>query len=395
MKIIGVDVITIKSRGASSPVLCKVLTDEGIYGYGEATLAIGTGSAPVRAAIRNLASMVIDMDPFANETIWETLRHSSYWGLSNSVVIIAAMSAIDTALWDIKGKALQVPLYRLLGGKFRDNLRSYASQVHFGWGLDQSSPDCPKTASPEWFRLAAQNAVSEGFDAIKLGVMFHDAEGERISYLDASGLLTPKLLKLAEARLAAAREGAGPNVDIILEHHSTTNATSSVQIGKMAEKYGILYMEEATAPVNPEVMRRIADQISIPLATGERTYTRWGYLPFLENGSLSIIQPDIGTCGGITEAKKICDLAHIYDVGVQLHLSITPISYAAALHLAVAIPNFVIHEHHIAANNPAMVELCLYDDRPKQGYVSVSDRPGIGQELTEKALSEAEIDSVR
>ena len=394
MKIIGVDVITIKGSGAGRPVLCRVMTDEGIYGYGEAALTIGIGSGPVRAAIMDMAPMVMGMDPFANEAVWEKLRHASFWGLSNGVILMAAISAIDMALWDIKGKACQVPLYKLLGGKCRDRLRSYASQVHFGWGLDASAPDCPKVASPEWFRMSAKAAVGEGFDAIKIGVIFHDIEGGYITYQDASGLLTPVLRKLAEERLAAARDGAGPDVDIILEHHSLTNATSSVQIGKMAEKYDILFMEEATAPVNPEVMRRIADQISIPLATGERTYTRWGYLPFLENGSLAVIQPDIGTCGGITEAKKICDMAHVYDVGVQVHLASTPVSYAAGLHLAAAIPNFVIHEHHIIANNPAMVEMCLYDYRPIQGYAEVPERPGLGQELTEKALSEADIVNV-
>ena len=115
MRITKVEVITIKGGGVSRPVLCRVSTDEGIYGYGEATLSVGIGSGSVRAAIRDIAPVVIGMDPFANEAIWEKMRHDSFWGLSHGIIHMAAISAIDTALWDIKAKACQVPLYRLLG----------------------------------------------------------------------------------------------------------------------------------------------------------------------------------------------------------------------------------------------------------------------------------------
>ncbi|MBQ1378185.1 MAG: mandelate racemase/muconate lactonizing enzyme family protein, partial [Lachnospiraceae bacterium] len=137
--------------------------------------------------------------------------------------------------------------------------------------------------------------------------------------------------------------------------------------------------------------RKIAEHTSIPLATGERTYTRWGFLPFFENHSLSLIQPDIGNCGGITEAKKICDMAHVFDVGAQMHVCSSPLSVAVALHLEAAIPNFIIHEHHIANTTSGTIAECLYDYQPENGYFTVPELPGIGQELSERAVAHAEI----
>jgi L-alanine-DL-glutamate epimerase-like enolase superfamily enzyme len=394
MKITSVDVITLKRVGTRIPVFCRVHTDEGIYGYGESGVVVGVGMTAVAEVIKDLAPLVLGMDPIENEVIWEKLRRSSYWGLSHTIIITAALSAIDVALWDIKGKAAGVPLYKLLGGRQREKLRAYASQVHFGWGIDASAPDCPKTGSPEWFYQASKNAVSEGYTAIKTGINFHDENGGRMSYLNMNGRLPQSIVRLAEERLKATREAIGPDVDIILESHSLTDGVSCIQIANMAEKYGIFLIEEATAPLNPEVMRRIAAGTSIPIATGERTYSRWGFLPFLENGSLSVLQPDLGTCGGITEAKKICDMAQVYDVSVQMHMPMTPVNYAASLHLEAAIPNFAIHEHHIESAKQSFIDMCTFDCQPKGGYAYPPELPGLGQELSEAALAGAAIETI-
>ena len=141
--------------------------------------------------------------------------------------------------------------------------------------------------------------------------------------------------------------------------------------------------------MNPDLFAVIAQNISIPLAAGERIYSRWGYRPFFENRSLSVIQPDLCNCGGLSEGKKICDMAHVYDVGVQIHICGGPISTAAALQLEAVIPNFVIHEHHEAAVLQENIDLCKWDYQPVNGYFEVPERPGIGQELTDKAMAEA------
>ena len=397
MKITSVDVIAPRMGQPVSgayPVLCRINTDEGIYGYGEATLSIGIAARPVFETIKSMSAMIIGMDPFENEVIWEKLRHLSYWAMSGGVIHMAAISAIDIALWDIKGKACNVPVYKLLGGKQRDKLRSYASQVHFGWGLDLEDPSCPKRATPEWFYQSCKNAVNDGFDAVKIGLLMHNPEGERHTFQELTGCLPQATLNLAEARLAAAREALGPNGDIILENHAYTDGVSSIQLMNMAEKYGIFYVEEATAPLNPQVWSRLADKTNIPLATGERTFGRWGFLPFLENGSLTVLQPDVGTCGGITEFKKICDMAHTYDISIQGHLYITGVSYAATLHLEAVIPNFTIHEHHITAEYPQNIALCTNNYRPVDGYIEIPELPGLGQELTEETLRSADIETV-
>ena len=315
MKITKVDVMALEKDmgcGGSRPIIVKIYTDEGIYGIGEAGVAIGTGSRGAFEVLKDFAPMIKGMDPLAHEVIWEKLFKTSFWGQGNGAIMMSAISAVDTALWDIKGKAANMPLYQLLGGKHRDKLRAYASQLQFGWGVDSFN-------------------------------------------------------------------------------HAMTDANTAIQFAKMAEPYDIMFLEEGCTPLNPGVMRKIAENTTIPLATGERTYTRWGFLPFMENHSLSLIQPDIGNCGGITEAKKICDLAHIFDVGAQMHVCSSPISVVIALHLEASIPNFIIHEHHIANTTSGTIAECIYDYQPVNGYFTVPDLPGIGQDISQEAIRKAEI----
>jgi L-alanine-DL-glutamate epimerase-like enolase superfamily enzyme len=174
-----------------------------------------------------------------------------------------------------------------------------------------------------------------------------------------------------------------------------TDASTAIQIGNVAAKYGIMFYEEGAPALNPAVMKKIADGQPIPLATGERTYTRWGFLPFLENHCLHVIQPDIGNCGGITETKKVCDMAHIYDVSAQMHVCSSPVSVAIALHLEAAIPNFIIHEHHICNTLPTTIAECKYDYQPENGYFEIPEIPGHGQELSESALKTAHIETLK
>ena len=155
-----------------------------------------------------------------------------------------------------------------------------------------------------------------------------------------------------------------------------------------------MYFEEPTQPLNPALFKTISSKVNIPLATGERSYTRWGFRQFFEDRSLSIIQPDICNTGGFTEAKKICDMAHTYDMGVQLHVCGGPIATAAALQLEAVIPNFVIHEHHVGAIQPGCTNTCLYDYEPVNGKFKVPELPGIGQELTPEEMKRCKTSKV-
>jgi L-alanine-DL-glutamate epimerase-like enolase superfamily enzyme len=396
MKITSVEAIALaKDPGClSRPVLCRINTDQGISGLGEAAVAIGTGAPAAFEQIKDLAPMVIGMDPLDHELIWEKMFRQSFWAQGNGAIVMAAISAVDIAVWDIKAKAAKLPLYKLLGGKHRDKLRCYASQLQFGWGVDKFVP-FKGAGDPAFYADAARKAVEQGYDAIKTNFIRFDRNGNILPYTASIGYIDRDMMKLTEERIRVTRDAVGPDVDIIIENHAMTDASTAIQIGKLARDYRIMFYEEGTPPLNPGVMKKIAQAIDIPLATGERTYTRWGFLPFLENHSLHIIQPDIGNCGGITEAKKICDMAAVYDVSVQTHVCSSPVSVAISLHLEAAIPNFIIHEHHLCNTLPSTVAECKYDYQPEKGYFAVPEIPGHGQELSESALKTARIETIK
>lgn len=383
MKIVKVDVMQLGTdvRPDWRPIVCRIYTDEGIYGDGEAAMAYDVGALGAFGMLQELAKMVIGMDPLDNEVIWDKLYRSTFWGQNGGPVTFSAISAIDIALWDIKGKYFKVPVYKLLGGKKRDNLRCYASQLQFGWG-EVRIP----ARTPENYAKNAKKAVAEGYDAVKFDFFLYDEEDGFFNDNDRLGLLSKKYLNIVEKRIAAVREAIGPDVDIIIENHSYTDAQSALQLGKMAEKYDIFCFEEPTTPY-PKITKYMSDKLNIPIATGERIYSRWQYAQYFENCSVQMIQPDFGNCGGITEGKKICDMAYAYDVGVQGHACGSPLSNVVALHLECVIPNFVIHEHHAVNLTPYNKSYCIYDYQPVNGKYKVPELPGLGNELSESAMN--------
>jgi L-alanine-DL-glutamate epimerase-like enolase superfamily enzyme len=374
---------------AWNPIVVRINTDEGISGFGEAGLAYGNAQTAAFGMVQDYARMIIGMDPMKIEKIWEFLLRYTFWGMGGGGVISAGMSAIDIALWDIKGKALGAPVYQLLGGKTNEKLRSYASQIQFDWGKK-----CRALSKPEEYAEACRKAVADGYNAVKVDPVGFTPDGVWMGWSNY-GVLQQDQLKLAVDRVAAIREAGGPNVDIIIELHSLTDTNSAVQLGRELEKFNIFYYEEPVMPLNVQSMKEIADKVHIPIASGERIYTRWGYRPFYEDRSLHVIQPDLCNCGGLSEGKKICDMGHVYDVGVQIHVCGGPISTAAALQLEAVIPNFLIHEHHQAALLETNIGLCKYDYQPKNGCFSVPDLPGIGNELTEEAMKTSETVTIK
>lgn len=383
MKITKVDVLHLKTNlknGHWRPIVCRIYTDEGIYGDGEAALAYGESQIAAFGIVQNFAKLIIGMDPLQHEVIWDKLYRTTFWGQNGGPVIFAGISAIDIALWDIKGKYYNAPIYELLGGKRREKLRTYASQLQFSWG-----PDIIPQRTPDDYAREAKKAVAEGYDAIKIDFFTFKPDEGNFNDNDRLGLLSPKYLQMYEARVKAVREAIGPNVDLIIENHSFTDSQSAAQLGNLVKKYNIFYFEEPSTPT-PQLSKFVHDETGLPIANGERIYTRWQYIEYFKQNAIQVIQPDVGTCGGITEIKKICDMAHVFDVGVQVHACGSPLSTAAALHLECAIPNFVIHEHHTYALSPYNKELCIHDYQPVNGKFSVPDLPGLGNELSEVAF---------
>lgn len=395
MKITSVDVYELKPNIMGAVICVRINTDEGISGFGEVGLSYGKAHYAGVGIARDFGQLIIGMDPRNNEAIWEHIFRTTFWGMGGGTVINAGMSAIDTALWDIKGKAANLPVYQLLGGKTNSVIRAYASQLQFDWADEHRF-----LTMPEQYAEATRKAMAQGFTAIKVDPIGVTMEGKWAR--EASdpnwkmrGKLSNKMINIAYDRVAAMREAGGDDMDIIIELHSYTDTITAIQLGQALEELKIYYYEEPVHPLNVESMLEIHNNVNIPIATGERIYTRWGFREFLEKGAVQVIQPDLCNTGGITETKKICDMANIYAASVQLHICGGPIATAASLHVETVIPNFLIHEIHEGAIKKAMRDLCKYDYMPVEGNYVVPELPGIGQELTDEAMAEANCFTVK
>lgn len=393
MKITSIDIFDLTPETGNqgiAPICIRINTDAGICGFGEVGVGYGNAHYAGVNIVRDLGRRVLGRDPMEIESIWEDLFRNTFWGMAGGTVFNAGVSAIDIALWDIKGKALGVPVYQLLGGKCRDRIRTYASQVQFGWG-----PVKLYLNDPEDYAQAVRDAMAQGYTAVKVDPIGVTNRGKWIRAVQDDGWqlrgsLPCKVLDLACARVEAMRAAGGEALDIIVENHAFTDTSTAIQLGTALERWGIFYMEEPVHPLNSRSMREIRKKVNIPLASGERIFTRWGFRPFLEERSLQVVQPDFCLVGGITEGKKVADLANLYDCTVQGHCCGGPISTAAAIQVEAAIPNFIIHELHSGALKAHIRALCKYDYMPENGYYQVPELPGIGQELREEAMARAE-----
>jgi len=396
MKITKVDVLLVDAPANPiwHPILCRIYTDTGLYGDGEAAVAYVSGQTAAFGMIQDLAKIIIGMDPLKNEVIWDKMYKTTFWGQNGGPIVFSGISAIDIALWDIKGKFFNQPLHVLLGGKRRDKLRAYASQLQFGWDWNaQVGMGKPSLTAADYADVCVR-AMDEGYDAVKIDFFTFGPNGEAFGEDERTRIILPKYMHMIEDRLKAIREKCGWDLDIIIENHSFLDAQGAVQVGQMAEKYRILYFEEPNTP-SPFMQKYIAEKVNIPQASGERIYSRWQYAPYFENKSLQVIQPDIGNCGGLTEAKKICDMAYVYDVNVQAHVCASPLSTTVSLHLESVIPNFLIHEHHVVNRTAWNACLSTKNPQPVGGFFEVPNDPGIGNEISEQAFKQAKIVTIK
>jgi galactonate dehydratase len=296
------------------------------------------------------------------------------------------MSAIDAALWDIKGKAAGLPVHRLLGAETPEPLRCYASQMQFGWGDTSVLNNDPSS-----YRDTAQIARAQGYDCVKVCPVYVAPDGLRTR---RRGVFTPEERKLARARMEAVREGIGPDADIIPELNSITSTAGALQMAELLADLDILFMEEPTHYNGPEARLKVVSRSPIPIAAGEKLYTSWGFLPYLKAESIDMIQPDMGLVGGISEGMKIAHLAHAFDVGVQAHVCGSPLATGIALQVEAAIPNFEIHEHHSFNLKACNRDLSEEDPQPMNGRLAVPTAPGFGMALRKDAEKRMEIAAV-
>ncbi|MGN0183675.1 MAG: mandelate racemase/muconate lactonizing enzyme family protein [Aristaeellaceae bacterium] len=386
MRITKIDVLRSEPvEGGWRPLFCRIYTDEGIYGDGEAALSYDDITTAAFGMLQDLAPMLIGMDPLQHEVIWNKLYHKCFFALNGGPVIFSAISAFDMALWDIKGKKYNAPLYELLGGKIRSRLRAYASQLQNGWPEDRHP-----CRTPEDYAAATRLAMDKGFDAVKFNFTTFQEDGVRYDLNEQAPYLDGKHMQVIEARIKAVRDTLGPTGDIILENHCYTDRLSAVQMGNMAKKYQIMYFEEPVVP-HPDLLSYVHRETGIPVASGERIYSRWQFKERLDKDAIQIIQPDVGNSGGITEVKKICDMAYVYEAAVQIHVCGSQLVTAASLHLEAAIPGFIIHEYNVNTSMPKMLSLTKYQYEPVDGYFTVPELPGIGNEIADQTFARSTV----
>jgi galactonate dehydratase len=334
-------------------LLVRVHTDEGLVGTGEAGL--WSGHRLVAEALKDLAEYYVGRDAGLMEHHYQAITRDTHFA---GAVLSAAVSAIDIALWDILGKATGKSVAQLLGGKCRDRVRVFAN-------VGGDSP-AARAESARW-------QVAAGYTSLRTIPFLPGWEGQTPSrYLDS-----------AVAIVGAIREAIGPEIDLGIDIHRNLGPDEAVVLARELEPFRLLYMEDPVAPESLEALRYVARHSTIPIAEGERRHTLFSFKELLDSGAAALIRPDLSLAGGFTQCRKIAALAEVGFVGVFPHLMGSPVNLAAYAQFGAAIPNYALME----SGRPELNELVAGAPVVEGGYVTVSDRPGLGVELREEALA--------
>ncbi|KRL27104.1 galactonate dehydratase [Limosilactobacillus frumenti DSM 13145] len=390
MKITSVDIIKLNWPGLEKwwhPVCVRINTEDGQFGYGEAGVAYGTGYQGTIGVLHELAHRVIGHDALNINAINRDFYEHTFWAKGGGVIFYSAVSAIDIALWDLKGKHFDVPVYQLLGGQVNHHIRAYASHLEYGWG-----PFSRYVTKPRDFERLAERAVNQGYAGVKIDPL---PQLKHTAYMEHEEILDSKQLATINQRVKAVRSGIGSQRDLITDCHAKLGYLAAKQLSLAMKDQNILYLEEPFDPRMTSEFQKLAREQSIPLATGERLTTALSFQPLIENHAISVAQPDLGNCGGFSGLINIANLAKIHQVKLQLHVCGGPIATAAALQYEAADQNCIYHEEHEINLKEANYHSGKYHYQPEQGFYPIPDRPGIGQELTDKALAMADIVTIK
>ena len=336
----------------------KIETDEGIIGWGEPV--IEGKAATVKAAVIELMEALIGKDPMDIESHWNTMYRGGFY--RGGPILMSAIAGIDQALWDIKGKFYNAPVYQLLGGKCRDKIKVYS------WiGGDR----------PADVANAAKLSFESGFKAIKMNAT------DEMQYIDSY-----EKIDLVLARVASIREAVGYGLDIGVDFHGRLHKPMAKVLAKELEQFRPMFIEEPVLPENNEALREIANHTCIPIATGERMFSRWQFKNLLTDGYADIIQPDLSHAGGITECKKILSMAEAFDVAAAPHCPLGPIALAACLQVDATCHNAFIQEQSLGIHYNQGNDLMDYlEDKSvfsyEGGFVNIPSGPGLGIQVDE------------
>jgi galactonate dehydratase len=337
--------------GSRNWLFVVVETDEGLRGIGEGSLP-GHPRA-VAAAVEEYREYVVGEDPARIQHLWQRMYRQPFF--RSGAVTLSAMSAIEQALWDIKGKVAGLPVYELLGGRCHDRIKLYANG--------------PSGASPEEYADSARSLVERGFTAMKTGI------AEPVRAVQGDGVA-----RRAAERVETLRGAVGDDVEIAFDAHGRFTPAMSIKLARALEPYDVWFLEEPALPENAKGLAQVARATAIPVATGERLFTKWAFREVLELGAAALVQPDLSHCGGVLEARAIAAMAEVYYCGFAPHNPLGPVNTIVSAHVGMASPNFVA------------LEICLYPPdwtrellteplELRDGYLELSDKPGWGVEL--------------
>ncbi len=349
MKITRLETMFVKPRW----LFLKMHTDEGLAGWGEPI--VEGWSRTVAACVQEMGRYLIGQDPRRIEHHWQALYRGAFY--RGGPVLVSALSGIEQAMWDILGKSLGVPVHQLLGGAVRDRIRVYC---HVGG------------ESAEAYAEKGRAALARGFTAVKT------CPFGAVRFVEG-----PAFVEGVVARVAALREAVGKSVDIGLDFHGRVGPAMAIQLARALAPLSPMFIEEPCLPENVDAMATVARSTSVPIATGERLFTKWGFREVIEKQAAAILQPDLSHAGGILEVRQIAAMAEAYYAAIAPHCPLGPISLAAGLQVDACTPNFLCQEQVSLGEG--------YIKQPfvvKEGYVAVPTGPGLGIEVDEAAVAE-------
>jgi galactonate dehydratase len=375
MKIETMDIYLAQS-GKLRPILVELWTDTGLSGVGEAGVAYGRGANAAAGMLRDLAPDILGWDPEQIDAFRSHIYDHTFWGKGGGTIVYAALSAIEQALWDIKGKIYGMPVYQMLGGAVRDRIPCYAN----GWYEDAQTPDA--------FARATERPLRDGYRALKfypLGEMI----GVNMRHVTRRAVDRDKL-RLAVQRVAAVRDAIGPDVALMADLSGGLTPAEALRFCEMIAPYDLAFVEEPTDPSDAEAMAWVAQRTTIPVAAGERHYGRHGTRTLIEQRAVDIVQPDPGNTGGIAETKQIAAMAEAWGMRVAPHVCGSPLITQVALHLSANLSNLATQElYPYFRTHPGYLD--TIEDPPEArvqgGTLPVPEGPGLGVRLNRTALA--------
>ncbi|MGC2182275.1 MAG: mandelate racemase/muconate lactonizing enzyme family protein [Terriglobales bacterium] len=369
LKITDVRTAQVRVHGLQTHI--RVYTDQGLFGQGESTdAAVGTVSL-----VNQFRRFLVGQDPLNVDALWERIRVSGIFAGAQGGQYVTALTGVEIALWDLAGKALGLPVYQLLGGKFRDKVRIYCDS-------DMDDPLGPESDKKlPWIK-------DQGFTAMKIDL--DDATDphrfDRVNWTANNAEVDRMVSWVKHVRESIPRE-----MELACDMHGRYDAPTAKQVAKELEPFRLLWLEEVVPPENIDAMADIRHSTSTPIAAGENLYMRWGYRELLSKNAVDIIQPDLQKTGGLSEGRKIANLAQTYYLPVAPHCVVSPIGMMSTAHVCASIPNFLVCEWHWI-NFPDLWKNWVKEGEIIQkGYVSVTDKPGLGVEMNEQVARKAQI----